>query len=51
MKPSENATIMVVDDQPANLKLLEDMLQVDGYKVRSFPAGPAGAGGRCPEPT
>ncbi len=39
MKPSENATIMVVDDQPANLKLLEDMLQVDGYKVRSFPRG------------
>jgi signal transduction histidine kinase len=29
----------VVDDQPANLKLLEDMLKVRGYKVRSFPRG------------
>ena len=39
MMPSKNADIMVVDDQPANLKLLEDMLKVDGYKVRSFPRG------------
>jgi two-component system, sensor histidine kinase and response regulator len=39
MTPSENASIMVVDDQPANLKLLEDMLKVRGYKVRSFPRG------------
>jgi CheY-like chemotaxis protein len=29
----------VVDDQPANLTLLEGMLQVQGYKVRSFPRG------------
>src|ERR1700689_598104 len=35
----ENANIMVVDDQPANLKLLEDMLKVEGYKIRSFPRG------------
>jgi response regulator RpfG family c-di-GMP phosphodiesterase len=28
-----------VDDQPANLKLLEDMLKVSGYKIRSFPRG------------
>lgn len=39
MTPSENASIMVVDDQPANLKLLEDMLKVRGYDVRSFPRG------------
>ncbi len=39
MTSSENASIMVVDDQPANLKLLEDMLKVRGYKVRSFPRG------------
>jgi two-component system, sensor histidine kinase and response regulator len=39
MMPRENASIMVVDDQPANLKLLEDMLKVHGYKVRSFPRG------------
>jgi DNA-binding response OmpR family regulator len=31
--------IMVVDDQPDNLKLLEDMLQRQGYMVRSFPRG------------
>jgi DNA-binding response OmpR family regulator len=31
--------IMVVDDQPANLKLLEDMLGRQGYCVRSFPRG------------
>ena len=39
MMPSENANIMVVDDQPANLKLLEDMLKGHGYNVRSFPRG------------
>ena len=32
-------TIMVVDDQPANLKLLEVMLRGQGYDVRSFPRG------------
>jgi putative two-component system response regulator len=31
--------IMVVDDNPANLKLLEDMLQQYGYEVCSFPLG------------
>jgi DNA-binding response OmpR family regulator len=31
--------IMVVDDQPANLKLLEDLLTQQGYAVRSFPRG------------
>ncbi len=31
--------IMVVDDQPANLKLLEDMLTQQDYLVRSFPRG------------
>jgi CheY-like chemotaxis protein len=31
--------IMVVDDNPINLKLLEDMLLEDGYEVRSFPRG------------
>jgi len=30
---------MVVDDQPANLKLLEDILRNRGYRVRSFPRG------------
>src|ERR1700728_4595070 len=31
--------IMVVDDQPANLKLMQDMLRQVGYKARSFPRG------------
>ena len=32
-------SIMAVDDQPANLKLLESMLVNEGYHVRSFPRG------------
>jgi DNA-binding response OmpR family regulator len=39
MTPSPKANIIVVDDQPANLKLLEGMLQQQGYTVRSFPRG------------
>jgi two-component system sensor histidine kinase/response regulator len=31
--------IMIVDDNPANLKLLEDMLSQQGHEVRSFPRG------------
>jgi len=31
--------IMAVDDQPANLKLLEELLGRQGYIVRSFPRG------------
>jgi response regulator RpfG family c-di-GMP phosphodiesterase len=31
--------IMIVDDNPANLKLLEDMLVRQGHEVRSFPRG------------
>jgi CheY-like chemotaxis protein len=31
--------IMVVDDNPDNLKLLEGMLRQSGYEVRSFPLG------------
>ncbi len=30
---------MAVDDQPANLKLLEDLLSQQGHVVRSFPRG------------
>ncbi len=36
MAPSD---IMIVDDNPANLKLLEDMLVRQGHEVRSFPLG------------
>jgi two-component system cell cycle sensor histidine kinase/response regulator CckA len=31
--------IMIVDDHPANLRLLEDMLLQQGHEVRSFPLG------------
>jgi two-component system, sensor histidine kinase and response regulator len=31
--------IMIVDDNPANLKLLEKMLTREGHEVRSFPRG------------
>jgi putative two-component system response regulator len=32
-------TVMVVDDNPANLKLMEDILLPRGYEVSSFPRG------------
>ena len=31
------STIMIVDDTPANLQLLETMLQEKNYRVLSFP--------------
>jgi two-component system, sensor histidine kinase and response regulator len=33
------ANILIVDDDAANLKLLEDMLRQQGYEVYSFPRG------------
>lgn len=39
MTRMEKPSIMVVDDQPVNLKLLEEMLKELGYGVRSFPRG------------
>jgi PAS domain S-box-containing protein len=41
MKPVAFAqsNIMVVDDNPANLKLLEDILTQKGHEVHSFPLG------------
>jgi two-component system sensor histidine kinase/response regulator len=35
----KQGNIMVVDDNPANLKLLEDMLLQQGHEARSFPLG------------
>src|SRR6202035_4323538 len=46
------ASIMVVDDQPANLRLMENMLKQQGYGVRSFPRGRmalAAAGQQVPD--
>jgi DNA-binding response OmpR family regulator len=37
--PSRRGNIMIVDDNPANLKLLEDMLRQNDYDVRAFPRG------------
>jgi two-component system sensor histidine kinase/response regulator len=34
-----HSDIMIVDDQPTNLMLLEDMLTQQGHDVRSFPLG------------
>src|SRR5580698_9128377 len=36
---SDQGNIMIVDDNPANLKLLDDMLRQQAYEVRSFPLG------------
>jgi response regulator RpfG family c-di-GMP phosphodiesterase len=36
---SHPGNIMIVDDNPANLKLLDEMLRQRGYEVRSFPRG------------
>src|ERR1700691_3078969 len=35
----DQSDIMIVDDNPANLRLLEDMLLEKGHEVRSFPLG------------
>jgi two-component system, sensor histidine kinase and response regulator len=32
-------TVMVIDDRPENLRVLEDMLRGRGYRVMSFPRG------------
>jgi two-component system, NtrC family, sensor kinase len=37
--PTHEGSIMVVDDNPANLKLLEVILGQRNYRVRSFPRG------------
>ena len=37
--PPHPATILVVDDTPANLRLLTTMLRDGGYKVRPVPSG------------
>ncbi|MEZ4525040.1 MAG: response regulator [Desulfobacterales bacterium] len=36
---NETGTVMIVDDMPANLRLLEKMLKDRGYRVRPFPRG------------
>jgi signal transduction histidine kinase len=36
---SEQATIMIVDDEPENLNVLESLLTREGYQVEAFPQG------------
>jgi DNA-binding response OmpR family regulator len=36
---ASRGNVMIVDDNPANLKLLEDMLRQEGYEVCAFPRG------------
>jgi PAS domain S-box-containing protein len=38
-KLPDTATIMIVDDTPENLKLLQELLGEQGYKVMAFPRG------------
>jgi putative two-component system response regulator len=49
-KAEAGATIMVVDDTPANLTLLGEMLQEKAYRVRVFPDGlmALNAAAKCP---
>ncbi len=37
--PPNRGNIIVVDDNPTNLQLLEEMLREHRYEVRSFPRG------------
>lgn len=39
MDSHHDTTIMVVDDTPANLRLLDQTLQEEGYRVTAFPRG------------
>jgi putative two-component system response regulator len=39
LQGGNNKVIMVVDDQPANLRLMEMLLRPQGYAVHSFPRG------------
>jgi DNA-binding response OmpR family regulator len=38
-QPIAVANVLIVDDNPANLRVLEDMLRHENYEVSSFPAG------------
>jgi putative two-component system response regulator len=52
MEQNDRADIMVVDDQPAILSLLQTRLQQEGYQVRPFPEGQLAVDGakcQCPD--
>ena len=48
--PPDQGNIMLVDDNPASLKLLERALRQRGYEVRSFPRGHLALAGANHEP-
>jgi len=48
--PAHHGNIMIVDDNPANLKLLEDMLRQHDYEVRAFPRGRLALAAAAQEP-
>ena len=39
MSTDDTSTIVVVDDTPANLRLLAGALSSEGYRIRAFPSG------------
>lgn len=39
MEPPANPTIMIVDDTAENLRVLQDMLHTEGFRVTTFPRG------------
>ncbi len=47
---ASEATIMVVDDVPANVRLLVGILRGQGYRVREFPGGPEALAGAAEQP-
>lgn len=38
-EPADEAAILIVDDNPANLDLLAQMLRTRGYRTRAVPSG------------
>jgi signal transduction histidine kinase len=46
----EPANIMIVDDEPANLSVLECLLHQEGYRVRAFPQGELALAAASQEP-
>ena len=50
MTETTNNSVMAVDDTPANLHLLEQMLKRGGYKVRLIPNGSLALASALAEP-
>lgn len=46
----EEPVIMIVDDEPQNLRVLEGMLRQDAYKVIAFPRGDLALAAACEAP-